>query len=198
MNLNELNKICYEMLTYKQINEIIITDEMINQALENKYYYILCYALKYEEKISISLVNNISIFLINNIKNFDYNPLIDILSMNDLNDFILVEALNELNNNKEYYLDKFRRNDFDYKYHILMNKNISDFYKTEILDSVEEIDLIMTKLSVQIEDIIEKNNIFVEADLLKNSKLKEKLDLYNFLLDFKNNKLVKKLNKNKK
>ena len=195
MDYEKINKLCYEMLTYKKISNIEITNDLINNVMNSKYYYILCYILKYGDILTQDKINKISINLIININEYEYNPIMDILSMEYLNDFILVEALQVIDQNKKYYLDMFKRNDFDYKYHILKNKNITNFYKINIFDSLDEINEMILKLSDEIEQIIIKNNIFLESQFLKNSDIKEKLDIYNLLVNNKNSFYLKKVNK---
>ncbi|MBP3460964.1 MAG: hypothetical protein J6K21_00945 [Bacilli bacterium] len=133
MTYIEINNTCKNIINSKkdihktiEINKIYIL-ECLKNIKEN--YYTLYYSILFQEEKIMDLIDPVIISLILNIE--ECNPVNKILEITPIiTDFTAIEMI-----------DKITDKEFDYKYHILKRKEISDYIKENILEefTIEEI-----------------------------------------------------------
>jgi hypothetical protein len=176
-----------DLLKEEQEVDKIINKRYIEECLKNidETYNILYYSIIFKEEIVSNLIDNIIISLMNNMNENRYNPIYKILELAPvITDFSVVEMLGKID-----------IKNFNYNYHILKRKEISDYIKNELLEnySLEELEMEINNISCDIEQKLIERNIFLENDLNKYKDINEEIFVYKILVQYRLN--LKILNK---
>lgn len=208
------NMYCYELLqeektkckiNQKEIDQILNYDlikEYLNNVDEN--YSVLLYQIMFENDITEKLKEQIIYALLDNIKNNSFNPILHILMMNtELNNEIISRII-EITDEKYVYhcigTGELGKKPFDYRYHIIKRKEISDELKQIILerydfcydyDSVDEERQIYYDLRYE----FDSKQIKCKEDISKYKDLEDECRAYKLLKKYKKTKNKIKANK---
>ena len=210
MNLQLINKLCYECISYenmlqsdknkyytyeyensflsnlKKLNTLI-TPSLIESLNDNydKYYYIYLFCIKYKEYL---LTNDNIVEMLILAKEKNEYELFDILAMNrELNDEIVLCILEKIK--KENNLRYLGDNPFDYRYHILRRKEISEKVKEKVLSTynISELKSILRMLGNDINKKVFREDLSSVEELYKDKQFREECETYTYL-----NKTLKK------
>ena len=179
----------YQEEINRQINEQLIQESLLNPK-EN--YYILFYMIYFEINLTKELNETIALSLLKNMDN-EINPILTILMSNleisnKLVKYILTITTDEYV--KENF-NKLGKKPFDFRYHILKRKEISEELKNEVLKKYQvyydfDEDDEATQLYYDILFEIESKNIKTKEELEKYKDLVDEIRCY---------KILKKMNK---
>lgn len=217
MRFSTINKLCFKIIVYykqkqngiynyqfeHEIKEYIeVVDKIIDKKLLNyilsknklkEYYYILYYTIINHEE----LIDEKERFILELLKNSNnkIDPSFDILIMNsDLNDIIIDNILENIDNKKDQNLDLGIK-PFDYRYHILKRKEISDDIKENILNTydIDELNEVLNDINSDLGDEIESKNIMVIDDIYKYKDLEDECRAFTILNERKNKRKMNKI-----
>lgn len=159
MTCREMDNICKNIILLKKDNKNltnIIDKDYILNCLKNKdeNYYILYYTILYKED---AIKEILDLVILEILFNFDNEFIIDILKYAPfITDFTAIEMMEKIN-----------INEFDYRYYILKRREISDFIKENMFDSMtcKELDEYINQIEIK------EDTEYVKEEL---EKIKEK------------------------
>ena len=179
----------YQEEINRQINEQLIQESLLNPK-EN--YYILFYIIYFEINLTKEINETIALSLLKNMDN-EINPILTILMSNleisnKVVKYILTITTDEY---IEENFNKLGKKPFDFRYHILKRKEISEELKNEVLKKYQvcydfDEDAEVTQLYYDILFEIESKNIKTKEELEKYKDLVDEIRCY---------KILKKMNK---
>lgn len=205
MRLSEINKSCFDVINYynnkyryknlynikygnNDIKEkeslfrklIMTIDSKLIDSLKKdyyKYYYIYLFCVLFKEQlVNIEDIDGI----VKNVYNADYFSLLQ--TRMKLNDDIINMILKLVKDNNKVYLGKIP---FDYRYHIIRRKEISENIKNQIVDSYskEEIKEIDNELRDNIlfeeiyhDEIGDRNKMFEDENLSDEYRVYQRIN----------------------
>lgn len=174
----------------KQIN-----DDLINMCLGNvnDNYFVLLYLIIYESEFTEKYKEKIVSALLEHMNDKHINPILSILMMEtELTDGI-VEKIIKITNKEylEHHVQELGNKPFDYRYHILKRKEISNELKQIILERYHfnygcGYDDEVTKIYYDIQAECISKNITSKEDINKCEGLADELRAYRLLKKQKN------------